>query len=189
MVFLCYAIMAGLAGLLLIAWGPMWFGTHLPGLPYGRAALIRIQGALFVAAACFAAAMVGVDDPVARYRALAWAAAAHFILCAVVDVERHVILLEWIPEWVTAVPMLAFLILSFAWWQARIDEHGSIGVLTTLFGKESSQTPRQLRSAYERQIREAAGQEERHRLARDLHDAIKQQICVVQTAAATVEAR
>jgi signal transduction histidine kinase len=167
----------------------MWFGTHLPGLPYGRAALIRILGALFVAAACFAAAMVRVDDPVARYHALAWAAAAHFILCAVVDVERHVILLEWIPEWVTAVPMLAFLILSFAWWQARIDEHGSIGVLTTLFGKESSQTPQQLRSAYERQIREAAGQEERHRLARDLHDAIKQQIFVVQTAAATVEAR
>jgi|GEM_PF-4545568 len=32
MIFLCYAIVAGLAGVLLIAWGPIWFGAHLPGL-------------------------------------------------------------------------------------------------------------------------------------------------------------
>jgi signal transduction histidine kinase len=31
-----------------------------------------------------------------------------------------------------------------------------------------------LRTAYEQKIREAAGLEERHRLARDLHDSIKQ---------------
>jgi len=46
-----------------------------------------------------------------------------------------------------------------------------------------------LRSAYEEQIRLAARQEERARLARDLHDAVKQQLFVIQTAAATVEAR
>jgi signal transduction histidine kinase len=46
-----------------------------------------------------------------------------------------------------------------------------------------------LRSRYEAQIREAARREERARLARDLHDAVKQQLFAIQTAAATVEAR
>jgi signal transduction histidine kinase len=46
-----------------------------------------------------------------------------------------------------------------------------------------------LRSQYEEQIRQAARQEERARLARDLHDAVKQQLFVIQTAAATAQAR
>ena len=46
-----------------------------------------------------------------------------------------------------------------------------------------------LRSQYAEQIRRAARQEERARLARDLHDAVKQQLFVIQTAAATVQAR
>jgi signal transduction histidine kinase len=46
-----------------------------------------------------------------------------------------------------------------------------------------------LRSQYEEHIQQAARQEERTRLARDLHDAVKQQLFVVQTAAATVETR
>ena len=41
----------------------------------------------------------------------------------------------------------------------------------------------------EEQIRQAARHEERARLARDLHDAVKQQLFVIQTAAATVQAR
>jgi signal transduction histidine kinase len=46
-----------------------------------------------------------------------------------------------------------------------------------------------LRSRYEEQIRQGARHEERARLARDLHDAVKQQLFAIQTAAATVEAR
>ena len=46
-----------------------------------------------------------------------------------------------------------------------------------------------LKLRYEEQIREAARLEERARLARDLHDAVKQQLFAIQTAAATVEAR
>ena len=41
----------------------------------------------------------------------------------------------------------------------------------------------------EQEIREAAGQEERNRLAQDLHDSVKQQIYAVQTNLATVDAR
>ena len=42
---------------------------------------------------------------------------------------------------------------------------------------------------YEQQIRQGVRQEERARLARDLHDAVKQQLFVIQTAAATVQTR
>jgi signal transduction histidine kinase len=44
-------------------------------------------------------------------------------------------------------------------------------------------------SSTEQEIREAAGQEERNRLAQDLHDSVKQQIYAVQTNLATVDAR
>jgi signal transduction histidine kinase len=59
--------------------------------------------------------------------------------------------------------------------------------LTTLFSTPNSAPS--LRSAYEEQIRQAAGQEERNRLARDLHDSIKQQIFAIQTCAAAAQAR
>lgn len=41
----------------------------------------------------------------------------------------------------------------------------------------------------DREIREAAGAEERHRLAQDLHDSIKQEIFAIHTSAATIQAR
>jgi signal transduction histidine kinase len=58
---------------------------------------------------------------------------------------------------------------------------------TTVFG--NSRPSRNLRSVYEDQIRAAAGQQERNRLARDLHDSIKQQIFAIQTTAAAAQAR
>ncbi len=188
-VFWVYAVLAGVAGVLLIAWGPMWLGADLPGLPYGKAALIRIVGSLLLAVACFAVAMARVDDPVARGRGLAWFAAAHFMVGFMVQIQRSAVLRPWLPPWAEWVPMLAALIFFYAWWQARLDEGWMPGTRLTLFGNSASSSTQQLRSAYEQQIREAAGQEERHRLARDLHDAIKQEIFVVQTAAATAEAR
>jgi signal transduction histidine kinase len=47
----------------------------------------------------------------------------------------------------------------------------------------------ELRSQYEQQIRQAARLEERARLARDLHDAVKQQLFAIQTSAATAQER
>jgi signal transduction histidine kinase len=58
-----------------------------------------------------------------------------------------------------------------------------------LFGQERPTTSQLLRSQYERQMRAMGAQEERNRLARDLHDSIKQQLFAIQTAAATAEAR
>jgi signal transduction histidine kinase len=61
--------------------------------------------------------------------------------------------------------------------------------LISLFGGAAPDATTQLRSQYEQQIRESARQEERNRLARDLHDSVKQQIFVIQASAATAQAR
>lgn len=188
MVFWVYAGVAGLVGLLLVGWGAVWFGSDLPGLPHGKAALIRIAGASFVAAACFAAAMAGVDDAVARRRGLLWFASGHFFIFVIASTQRIAILGERLPEWVALAPFTASLLLFYAWQQAGWDQRGMPGILTTLMN-DPGPSAQHLRSAYGQQIRAAARHEERHRLARDLHDAVKQQLFVVQTSAATVEAR
>jgi signal transduction histidine kinase len=48
---------------------------------------------------------------------------------------------------------------------------------------------RSLQAVYKSEIRRAAAQEERNRLARDLHDSIKQQIFAIQTGAAAAQVR
>jgi len=52
-----------------------------------------------------------------------------------------------------------------------------------------SQDPEALRRQWISQLREAATQQERNRLARDLHDSIKQQIFSINVSAATAQAR
>jgi signal transduction histidine kinase len=61
--------------------------------------------------------------------------------------------------------------------------------MVSLFGDSDASATRRLRSEYEHRIQMAASQEERHRLARDLHDSIKQQLFAIHTAAATAQAR
>jgi len=53
----------------------------------------------------------------------------------------------------------------------------------------TSQNPEALREQWIRQLSEAAAQQERNRLARDLHDSIKQQIFRINVAAATAQTR
>jgi signal transduction histidine kinase len=189
---LVYRVYAGLtwsAGLLLFLRGPMWFGVHLPGQPFGRAALVRVFGGIIVAAGCFAAALAKVDDPVARRRGLLWLAAGHGVVLLSVLLQQ---LGPWdhsgAPNLVVMLLYATILVLLYLWW--TVEGEGVTGrpPLISLFGDSRTSTQR-LRSQYEQQIREAAGQEERNRLARDLHDSIKQQIFVIQTAAATAQAR
>lgn len=54
---------------------------------------------------------------------------------------------------------------------------------------ENDQTLRRMRGQLQGQVEAAAIQEERNRLARDLHDSIKQQIFSISVSAATVQAR
>jgi signal transduction histidine kinase len=78
-------------------------------------------------------------------------------------------------------------VLFYVW--ATSEGEFARGVLTSLFWSDNPNSADRLRSQYEQQIREVARQEERNHLARDLHDSIKQQIFVIQTAAATAQAR
>ncbi len=61
--------------------------------------------------------------------------------------------------------------------------------LAVVKGNWGGRSARNLRSDWEMRIRETAGQEERNRLARELHDSIKQQIFAIQTSVAAAQAR
>lgn len=174
------------AGLVLAGWGPLWLGTDLPGLPYGKAAVIRMLGAALILTGCFGAALGEVREPGALKRGLYWFFAAQFASLALIQTQLSAVWAQ--SDLVRGVEVVLGLSYLFLWLMLTAD-----GQLTqriwkpqTLFGTGAEQ---ELRSKYEEQIRAAAAQEERHRLARELHDSIKQQIFVVQTAAATAQAR
>ena len=186
-VFRGYAAAASLAGFLLFGWGPMWFGVDLAGEPFGKAALIRVLGSIMIAAGCCAAGFAAIDDPPSRRRGLFWFAAGHAVIWLAVLTQQIAIWGSGLAEravWFS----FAVAFLLFYLWATSEGEHG-LGVLTSLFWSANPNSADRLRSQYEQQIREVARQEERNRLARDLHDSIKQQIFVIQTAAATVQAR
>jgi hypothetical protein len=52
-VFRTYVALAGVTGFILFGWGPVWLGADLAGDPFGKAALIRVFGAILMAA-CWA---------------------------------------------------------------------------------------------------------------------------------------
>jgi signal transduction histidine kinase len=186
-VFRAYAGLASLAGLLLLGWGPMWFGVDLAGEPFGKAALVRVLGSIMIAAGCCAAGFAAVDDPPGRRRGLFWFATGHAVIWLAVLTQQIAI---WSPGLAETAVWLSFAVafLLFYLWATSEGELAH-GVLGGLFWSANPNSADRLRSQYEQQIREVARQEERNRLARDLHDSIKQQIFVIQTAAATAQAR
>jgi signal transduction histidine kinase len=200
-IFRAYAGLAGLAGLVLLCWGPLWLGSDLAGQPWGKAALIRVLGSILIAAACFAVPLASMPDPNARQRGLLWLSAGHAVVFLVVLTQRLTIWGPGLADWAATAPFAAALLLSYFGVTAYGDPTGEPpwSRLITLFGEPVPRivffggTPppstRKLRSQYEQQIREAASHEERNRLARDLHDSVKQQVFVMQTAAATAQAR
>lgn len=187
-VFRAYAALASLAGLLLFGWGPMWFGSDLAGEPWGKAALIRVLGSIMIAAGCCAAGFAAIDDPPGRRRGLFWFAAGHAVIWLAVLTQQIAIWGSGLAEkavWLS----FAVAFLLFYLWATSEGEYNAGGMLTSLFWSANPNSADRLRSRYEQQIREVARQEERNRLARDLHDSIKQQIFAIQTAAATAQAR
>lgn len=189
MVYRIYAAVAGLAGLVLSGWGPLWLGAHLPGQPWGKAALIRLLGSILMAAACFALALAGVDDPLSRRRGLLWFGAGHTVVYLAASIQQRAIWGPGLADWAVWLPFAAGLTFFYLWLTAEGDPPPPRRLFISLFGGDPQSSTERLRSTYEHQIRLAASQEERNRLARDLHDSIKQQIFVIQTAAATVQAR
>jgi signal transduction histidine kinase len=103
-----------------------------------------------------------------------------------------VVFLQQTAIWSSSGPLGAWaasLTLAVALVLMNADGQFPRAALRALQGPRPQASSTRLHSQYQRQIREAAAQEERHRLARDLHDAIKQQIFVIHTAAATAQER
>jgi signal transduction histidine kinase len=181
LVFRVYAALVCIAGLLLVVWGPLWFG-FAGGRP-ANAALIRVLGSMVIAAGCCAAGFAVADNPRDRRRGLFWFAVGHTVVWLVVLFQQVA------SAEATALYLFVVSILLFYLWRTSEGESVRGSALTSLFANATPDSDERLRSQYEQQIREAARQEERNRLARDLHDSIKQQIFVIQTAAATAQAR
>jgi signal transduction histidine kinase len=169
-----YAVIATTGGFGLAAWGPIWLGAHLDGQPWGKAALIRMCGAVVMAAGLCARGLAAADAA-SRLRGLSWFIGAHAVLWLMLVFQIR-------GPWgdVPVVGQIAWALLAVI-----------LALLYARLPAESAPSgPGSLRrSPHEQQIRDAAAQEERKRLARDLHDAIKQQIFAIQTSAAAAEAR
>ena len=183
-----YAAVTLMVGVTLVLFAPLWFTASLGGVPWLRAALIRILGSMVVAGGCSGIALARVAEPESRRQGLLWLAIGYGVVAVVVTIQ-HVAVLD--TPWSAAGAALAWAaaFLLFYAWQFGEDADGRFGRMVSLFGGSDASSTRRLRSEYERGIRQAAAQEERHRLARDLHDSIKQQLFAIHTGAATAQAR
>jgi signal transduction histidine kinase len=179
-----YAWLVGIGGVVTTFFGWMWFKPDLPGLPWGMESLVRVVGTSMIASGCWAATLSQMNDPDLRRKNLRWFAAAHVVVLLILQSQCVAI---W-PALVTsklqpaiALQFFAVLFLLLHSESYFVDRDTGLPVMP---GGEVD-----VRTLYERQIRQAGAQEERNRLARDLHDSIKQQIFVIRTAAATAQTR
>lgn len=186
-VFRAYAALMLIAGLVTASWGQIWLGSSDGNGPWARAALVRVFGSIMIGAGCSAIGCARVEDPGSRRRCLGWFALGHGAVLLMMAAQTAAIWDSGASETATFCLYAITIALAYLWFTA--EGEFTVKTLTSLFGEPSGGTTEQLRSRYEQQIRQAAGQEERNRLARDLHDSIKQQIFVVQTAAATAQER
>jgi signal transduction histidine kinase len=207
LVFRIYAWIAITSGVFVYLWWgrPVGFlpdtitAVDLPGLPFGRFAVARTIAAIVVSFGMCAAGFARVEDPLSRGRALTWFAAAHLLgglmffgqWLAILSVVLPWPIIGWTPIVVGIVLLYVSLTASHAprWYRPfrpliGVDVHGPLTFVRTKHGSLNA-----LRSQYEQHIRHAARIEERARLARDLHDAVKQQLFAIQTSAATAQER
>ena len=167
-------------GAMALAVGLTITGTGVRGIPGTtpmESSIIWIAGAVIAA---FGAASWGLalnDEPVTRTQSIRWFAVGHVQVG--LFVWMHWAKFGGFPLGVALTPLSAGLV--FMALSVRGRPPGSEG--------ESSTTAPRLRSTYDEHIRQIARREERARLARDLHDAVKQQLFVIQTAAATAQTR
>ena len=202
LVFRIYSWIAIASGLIVYLWPLPFFPEILApqdiaGLPWGRFAVLRTVAAIVVALGMSAAGFARVDDPVSRRRALYWFAFAHLLFGGMFYIQWDAIFSIVLPSravgWTPIIAGLVLLYLAatcahaprlFRPFQGLFD--GNLPGPVLLDRARPGMALDTLRSQYEQQIRQAARMEERARLARDLHDAVKQQLFAIQTSAATV---
>jgi signal transduction histidine kinase len=198
LVFRVYAAAALPIGIVTYLW-PL-----LPPLYQNTPAWIvrmRVTAAVITALGCCASAFAVVDDPLGRRRGLLGFAHAHLMLGVMLGIQAWA---QWDPvvapsplvAWTAATVGVVLMYLAIS--GPGIMLPAALPALASdhapppggfVFAIRNKRSLLRLRSAYETEIRNAARQEERARLARDLHDAVKQQLFVIQTAGATAQAR
>jgi signal transduction histidine kinase len=185
------AILMLALGIFFAFWGPMmlpYLGDG--GLPtpmkgnmtaWSAISFTRIFGAMLFTAGLVAWAARKLDRPEdQRSVGIAFFAGGLFLLF--IGLTQKIAI--WAPTsgWV-ALFMIAMLPLSFGY-MLFVEFGGADFRLIAL-----SQDPEKLRQRWVRQLSEAAAQQERNRLARDLHDSIKQQIFSINVSAAAAQER
>jgi signal transduction histidine kinase len=165
-------------------------------LVYAAAAVISaaisstvVAAAVFVALALIAIGLSTIPNAVDRRRAFGWFVAAHFLVAPALVSARRAVWPAGVADGMASGWGLAAFMLYYSWFTAFGDPLWLWPRTATRAGALRRSSAELLRTQYEQSIRLAAAQEERNRLARDLHDSVKQQIFAIQTAAATAEAR
>ena len=174
--FHAYTALAVVVGFAVVSTGI----RGIENVPISHQSLYWIAGMAIVAAGCAASGLALNDDPVGLRRGLVRFAIGHLCVGVMCWMQWSFSLRQiGVPLPVAMVPLAAGILL------------GGIALAAWVSQAAGRQSPssRRLRSAYDEQILQIARREERARLARDLHDAVKQQLFVIQTAAATVERR
>jgi signal transduction histidine kinase len=170
----------------------------LLGLSWGRVGVMRAAAAVVAAFGFTAIGLSRIDDPVSRRRALHWFSIGHVFFGVVFLAVSGAMFDQFIPyafRWTPLTIGIALLYVSVTCAHAPRLARPFRGLFDNTPGPVLIDRARPgmsadaLRSQYEQQIRQAARSEERARLARDLHDAIKQQLFAIQTSAATAQAR
>ena len=170
-ILFAYGAVAVVAGLTITGTGI----RGIPGMPQQFASIIWIAGMAIFAAGCAAAGLSLNEDPVTRRHSLFYFATGHLLLGLFMWMQWGIYWGEQgLPLLVALLPLITGIVLLLSAIPAPADH-------------ESSAT--RARSAYDEHILQIARREERARLARDLHDAVKQQLFVIQTAAATAQVR
>jgi signal transduction histidine kinase len=192
-----YTDIAGIAGLALFLWGPVWllWYTHVLTVDgsltpsFADVVTARVLGLTLLIAAGVAAGLANQSDSRRRRATILGLAVLHVVIVAVILVLNGSTFAQGHGGLLLGVLLTAPSVLAYAW--SNTDGHtpGESFRATGLFGSTAQQDIEPIRSRYETDIRRVAQQEERNRLARDLHDSVKQQIFVIQTAAATAQTR
>jgi signal transduction histidine kinase len=173
--------------------------VDLPGVPWGRASLVRMSFAALTVFGFSALGMSRIEHPVSRRRALLWFAIGHLYFGLMFWAQSYAVFPEFIPRFLWWIPFTVGVVLLFIALTCAhaprlhrpfrsLFAHDTYGPLLVERARESGAIAA-LRSQYEEHVRQAARIEERTRLARDLHDAVKQQLFVIQTSAATAQER
>jgi signal transduction histidine kinase len=192
-----YTDIAGIAGLALFLWGPVWllWYTHVlkPGSSltpsFADVVTARVLGLSLLIAAAVAAALANSAEAQRRRNALMGLALSHVAGVLAILALHPSAFNRGHGGLLLGLLVSAPTLLAYAW--SNVDGHtpGESFRAISLFGSTEPPAIEPIRSRYEADIRRAAQQEERNRLARDLHDSVKQQIFVIQTAAATAQTR